>query len=40
MADIGFDIRYTSTANGTKVKVKPKLHFNIFRRDKKADKAL
>jgi hypothetical protein len=36
MADIGFDIRYTSTTNGTKVKVKPKLHFNIFRdKDKK-----
>ena len=36
MADIGFDIRYTSTTEGTKVKVKPKLHFNIFRhKDKK-----
>jgi len=31
MADIGFDIRYTSTTEGTKVKVKPKLHFNIFK---------
>ena len=40
VADLGFDIRYTSTTAGTKVKVKPKLHFNIFRRDKKADKAL
>lgn len=31
MADIGFDIRYISTTEGTKVKVKPKLHFNIFK---------
>jgi hypothetical protein len=40
VADLGFDIRYTSTTAGTKVKVKPKLHFNIFRRDKKADNSL
>jgi hypothetical protein len=31
VADIGFDVRYTSTTEGTKVKVKPKLHFNIFK---------
>lgn len=31
VADIGFDIRYTSTTEGTKVKVKPKLRFNIFK---------
>ena len=31
LADVGFDIRYTSTTHGTKVKVKPKLHFNIFK---------
>lgn len=34
VADIGFDIRYTNTTEGTKVKVKPKLHFNIFKREK------
>ena len=32
VADTGFDIRYTSTTAGTKVKVKPKLHFNIFKK--------
>ena len=32
VADTGFDIRYTSTTGGTKVKVKPKLHFNVFSR--------
>ena len=31
-ANTGFDIRYTSTTEGTKVKVKPKLHFNIFKK--------
>lgn len=36
LADIGFDITYTSTVEGTKVKVKPKLHFNIFKREKEA----
>ena len=40
VTDLGFDIRYTSTTAGTKVKVKPKLHFNIFRQDKKADNSL
>ena len=30
-ANTGFDISYTSTTEGTKVKVKPKLHFNIFK---------
>ena len=32
VANTGFDIRYTSTTAGTKVKVKPKLHFNIFKK--------
>ena len=32
VANTGFDIRYTSTTEGTKVKVKPKLHFNIFKK--------
>ena len=31
VANTGFDIRYTSTTAGTKVKVKPKLRFNIFK---------
>jgi len=31
VADTGFDIRYTSTTEGTKVNVKPKLHFNLFK---------
>lgn len=35
IADLGFDIAYTSTTEGTKVKVKPKLRFNIFGRKKK-----
>lgn len=37
VADVGFDIRYTSTTEGTKVNVKPKLHFNIFKREKSAE---
>ena len=37
VADIGFDISYTNTTLGTKVKVKPKLHFNIFKQKKKDD---
>ena len=32
VADIGFDIGYTSTTEGTKVKVKPKLHINLFKK--------
>ena len=34
VANFGFDISYTSTTAGTKVKVKPKLHFNVFKRKK------
>lgn len=32
VADTGFDISYTSTTEGTKVKVKPKLHFKVFKK--------
>ena len=32
VANLGFDISYTSTTAGTKVKVKPKLHFNVFKK--------
>ena len=34
VANLGFDISYTSTTAGTKVKVKPKLNFNVFKRKK------
>ena len=35
VANLGFDVSYTSTTAGNKVKVKPKLHFNVFKNKNK-----